>query len=553
MSERSQEDPSPRMASTAPTASTAPALPPDQAVFATRHTFVATVAVEGRPAAVAAIQGLPPGAAVAEVRLDPLWPAPPDPGEAADDLEALLAAAEGRTVLLATLRPVRQGGRFDGPEAVRLGLLVAAARAGFRAVDVEADLQDPRPVLRQARAAGAGVVLSDHRLPGAPARDVGLRHLVAMQDLRADVQKLAFPAAAFPDTMRALELAHAHAAHGGRPAVQPLGFGGAALRVLLAVAGNRATYGHAPGAGPAVPGQPAVEDLLRIWRHWGLDAAPPAHGGGHAPWYAVLGRPTAHSLSPCIHNAAFHAAGRPERFGALDVPDSAGAFRLLSLVASRIGLAGASVTAPHKLRAADVAEGDATVRAVGAANCLRFTPTGAHATNTDATAFRALLEDAGARSVAVLGSGGAARAALWAARELALEASFSSRDPERAAPVAEAFRARWFPWTERAAMDADAWVQATPPGRGHGADDAPLPDGRLTPRSTLVELVYGDEPTAAEEQARRAGCRIVDGRAFLVEQAVHAFAFWTGTPPDRDAMAVACRPARRGARSRGAG
>jgi hypothetical protein len=82
----------------------------------------------------------------------------------------------------------------------------------------------------------------------------------------------------------------------------------AAWRALLAVAGNRLSYGHAHGSPPAVPGQPAAADVADVLHHWGLDdaswqeASPQSHR--HEPWYAVLGHPVAHSLSPHLHNAA---------------------------------------------------------------------------------------------------------------------------------------------------------------------------------------------------------------------------------------------------------
>lgn len=481
------------------------------------HRLIATVSTDDLAAAAAAVADLPAGT-VAEVRLDRLWPGPPDPDQAADQLEALLAAAGSAGVrLLATLRPKRHGGGFEGPEPVRLGLLVAAARAGA-AVDVEADLADVRPVMKAI--GGAPVVLSDH-LPAAPGRDTALRHLLGMQDVRAALHKLAFPVGDFAAALRALELAHAHRGRHGRPCIVPMGKD-PGLRALLGLVGNAATYGHA-GLG-AEGGQPAAAAVQAVWRHWGLEGPP----DGHGPWAAVLGLPTAHSLSPRLHNAACAKLGLPGRYGALDVPDSPAAFRLVATVAPRLGLGWASVTAPHKQRAADVAATDAVATAVGAANCLRFTPQGTHATNTDAIAFKEILQAHRDHldSVAVVGAGGAARAALWACRETGLPAVFTSRDPKRAERVREDLGATWVPWQERDTVQADAWVQATPA-------DVAVPAARL-----LVDLAYPG-PTTAASAAREQGTTVVDGTAFLLAQAVHAFRFGTGHPADRAAMAAA--------------
>lgn len=514
--------------------------------LATGHHLVATLAADHLAALVAALQDIPRGEedgvgpSLAEVRLDALWPTTPDTDTATDHLLSLTEDAP--VPLLATLRPRRQGGAFDGPEETRIGLLVAAAKAGFAAIDVENDNQDMRALLRALRPDAPHVVLSDHRFPEPPSRVEGMRHLLAMQDLGSDVQKIAFPCGSFADALRALELAAGHRARNGRPCVMPVG-GGAPLRALLAIAGNRATYGHAPGLAPAVPGQPDAAAIASVWRHWGL--APDDLDTAGEGWYAVIGAPVHHSLSPQIHNGALRAAGRPQRYGALEVPPSPGALRLLLTVADRIGLRGLSITAPHKVQAADILRADQADRldpaatATGATNCIRIDDArGPVGTNTDATALRRILADhvaQGAR-LAVLGAGGAARAALWAGTELGLQCSFTSRDPERARAVQTALGAQWVPWEERHHLRPEAWVQATP--IGHPEDPVPLRAEQLKDASLLVELVYADGPTPLQTLTP-SSVHVVGGRSFLLEQAVDAFRFWTGASPDRAAMAAA--------------
>ncbi|MEA3204005.1 MAG: shikimate dehydrogenase, partial [Thermoplasmata archaeon] len=429
---------------------------------------------------------------------------------------------------LATLRPRRQGGRFEGPEAVRLGLLSAAAQAGFRLLDVELDTLVPG-LATELRKGGAGLVVS-HHIAETPCRTDGLQPLQAMQDVDARLDKLAFEAGAFPDALRALELAREHALRGGHPTVSTMGYGGGPLRALLALAGNQATYGHSPGLEPAVPGQPDILEVVRVWQHWGLKPAD-LQGKAH-PWFAVLGSPALHSLSPRLQNAALRAAGRPERFGALDVPASPGALRLVFHAAQRIGLAGASVTHPHKADAARIATCDEVARAVGAANCVRFTPEGAFATNTDATALRRLLApivQPGATAV-VLGAGGAARAAIWALRGLGAQAQVVARDVAKAKALGVPVVA----WADRLSLRPQVWVQATTIGLQGQA--SPLAGHDLR-GAALVELNYSAGRTALQRQAEAAGCKVVDGRAVLLEQAVDAYRFWTGTEPDRAAMA----------------
>lgn len=80
-----------------------------------------------------------------------------------------------------------------------------------------------------------------------------------------------------------------------------------------------------------------------------------------------------------------------------------------------------NVTAPYKTLAAERADiCSAAVERTGAANILVKTPKGIAAYNSDFLAVRELLEKAGAKSVTVIGLGGAGRAALAAAEDLGL-------------------------------------------------------------------------------------------------------------------------------------
>lgn len=478
---------------------------------------VATVASRDLAACVAAIEATE--ADWIEVRLDALWPKVPG-DEAAEHLVALTSLGKP---LLATLRPVRQGGAFDGPEDVRISLLLAAARAGFAAVDLENDHPNVAPVVGLFRDESS-VVISDHGLSTTPSRDAGLIRLQSMQDLHAEFDKLAVPVGSFMDALRCLELTRAHAERSGRPAIAPLG-GGPELRALLSLAGNQATYGHATGMRPAVSGQPSLADVDAVLEHWG-------HPGPSRDWYAVIGDPVQHSLSPRIHNAALRAAGRPERYGALQVPDSMGAIRLLCTVAPRIGLRGASVTSPLKMHAAQATRGDGAVQAIGAANCIRFDAEPV-STNTDATAILRLLGEA--KSVGVLGSGGAARAALWAGNQLGVPVTLVCRDAAHGARLAESTGASVVAWNERATATADAWVQATPLGAG----DADVPIQGVGLDSSFIELVYKGGPTPSQKLAADAGAQVIDGRRFLLEQARDAYRFWTGAEPPAGAMEAA--------------
>ncbi len=480
------------------------------------HTTIATIQANDVATVVARLKTL--SADAAEVRLDALWPTVPDAEAASDTLSALRESTD--LPVIATLRPRRQGGAFDGDETVRVNLLAAAGRAGFH-VDLEADLQG-LPVLVSAM--DTQVTLSSH-LPNAPPVEQGLTALTAMQDARATHHKLAWPIERHTDYLRALELAHVHAHRTGSPVITPMGTT-VWERLLLALVGNRATYTHHDDETPAAPGQPSITELHDAMTHWGLTTD---ELGAPRPWFAVLGDPVAHSLSPRIHNALLRHAGRNERFGALRVPNLPGNLLATLVAAPRMGLMGASITTPWKGEAARLCKGDATVKATEAANCIRIRPGRIEATNTDATAIERLIQNTPG-TVAILGAGGAGRAAAWACR--GRKTTIINRDEGRGRHAARIAGGAFTPWRDRRHVKADIWIQAT------SAPEA-VKGTTANGASLVIDLVYKDQgaPTSLA-----ANCPIIDGRAFLVEQARDAYRFWTGEEPDPTVMAAALGP-----------
>jgi shikimate dehydrogenase len=215
---------------------------------------------------------------------------------------------------------------------------------------------------------------------------------------------------------------------------------------------------------------------------------------------ALLGHPVDHSLSPRMQNAAFAARGLDWAYVALDVPPGALADAVRGLAA--LGLAGANVTAPHKLAVAQLIETDAP-----SVNTLVPHDGRWLGSTTDA----AILSGLEAVSPVVIGDGGSARAFL------------------EALPNARRFsrKGEWPP----DASGADLVVNATP------VRDEVLVE--LEPGQTLVDLPYPGSATA--EAAREAGAQVVDGLEVLVAQGAASFELWTGVPAPVEVMRAAVR------------
>jgi shikimate dehydrogenase len=253
----------------------------------------------------------------------------------------------------------------------------------------------------------------------------------------------------------------------------------------------------------------------------------------------VLGKPIAHSLSPVIHNAGYAAAGLAGwRYTAVECAEA----ELADLV-DALGpeWAGLSLTMPLKEVALTVADEVAPVAAaLGAANTLVPRAGGWYAENTDAPGMVDVLRATGLSTVdtvAILGAGGTARAALAAARDLgATQVTGYARRPaavDALRRVAEhlGLRLRYGDFALAAGCGtADLVISTVPKGV---ADHLRV---LWRPRTVLFDAIYDPWPTPLAASARSAGCPVASGLDLLLAQAARQFTLFTGRPAPIEAM-----------------
>jgi shikimate dehydrogenase len=259
---------------------------------------------------------------------------------------------------------------------------------------------------------------------------------------------------------------------------------------------------------------------------------------------ALIGSPVDHSLSPVIHQAAFEAAGVDWRYVAFDVPagradEALAAMRVL-------GIAGLSVTTPHKEQVAASVDGLApAAAALRSVNTVVSEDDGrlvGH--STDGQGFVAALHadgvDVCGMHVAVVGAGAAARSVVAGLDHAGAAAIVVlNRTPEK---VAELLMLA--PLTARMAKNpgeelaaAELIVNAT--SVGFGSDELPLDADVLHPEHLVADLVYHPLETALLRAARAAGARTFDGLGMLVHQAALQQQLWLGHQPNTGVMRAA--------------
>lgn len=278
----------------------------------------------------------------------------------------------------------------------------------------------------------------------------------------------------------------------------------------------------------------------------------------------IIGWPLNHTLSPAMHNAAYDAMGLDWVYVPLPVEDEGDVFRFFGAV-KVLPFVGINVTMPFKQAMLGMCDEVATfAQMAGAVNTVHVTDGRVIGYNTDGRGLLEALESEAqfkpeGRSVALLGAGGAAGAAL-VALVLGKAASITvvNRSPERAAAlvgrVSGNARATELgaaelgsPEGEQAVRGADLVVNATPLGMKAG-DESPVSGEWLKGGQVVCDMVYRAEPTTLLQDAKTAGAVTVGGLGMLVAQGATAIDIWTeGMAPraPRDVMRAAAEAAMR--------
>lgn len=252
--------------------------------------------------------------------------------------------------------------------------------------------------------------------------------------------------------------------------------------------------------------------------------------------YVLLGNPVAHSLSPRMHRAAFRAMKLGAEYVAFQVEDLKRAVEGLR----GLGIRGASVTIPFKESIlALLDEVDEEARSLGAVNTVLNLGGRLKGYNTDWIGFtRALEGRLGIRgeSFAILGAGGAARAAAYAVIRAGGRAVILNRDVQRAAKLARELGCGHEPLERLGELEAQVLVNTTPVGMSPKTQDSPVPREVLGRFQLVMDVIYNPLRTRLLREAEEQGASLVSGLEMFVEQGAEQIRIWTGMEPPLELM-----------------
>jgi len=265
--------------------------------------------------------------------------------------------------------------------------------------------------------------------------------------------------------------------------------------------------------------------------------------------YAVIGNPVSHSLSPLMHNRAFSVVGHQGIYVAIKVTDIGAAVNGIRA----LGFKGVSVTIPHKISVmAHLDEIDDMAVKIGAVNTILNRDGTLVGFNSDVLgAVRALNDVTTLRgkSVAIIGAGGAARAAGFGIASEGATLTIVNRGIARGETLAADLEADFLPLAKFDGSGTDVLVNTTPVGMTPHEQETPLKRDTLRASMVVMDMVYNPVKTRLLQEAERIGCLTVSGAAMFVYQGAFQFELWTKKSAPLEVMKLTVSEALGGVRA----
>ncbi|MGO9435899.1 MAG: shikimate dehydrogenase [Terracidiphilus sp.] len=456
-----------------------------------------------------------------EFRLDSL----PKPAVALPYLKQFLSEHRDVTAV-ATCRRKEYGGGFVGSLNAELSILADAVLVGCQIVDLEVEsAEEAKPAqIAKLRASGAALLISFHDFT----RTRGLEQVAdRIERFKPEYVKVVSTARSLADNLAILRLIEDRSLSANVVGIA-MGEEGVLSRVLGPRAGAAFTFASLNDSVETAPGQVAARTLLDLYRIEHLDQATRIFG--------VVGNPIAHSLSPLMHNTAF----RREIVNAVMLPLKARSLDDLLTVVRELPVAGVAVTMPFKEEVLPhLANMDPLTARIGACNTLRTGADGKlYGFNTDVAGVIRPLEKRlrlkGAR-VAVLGAGGAARAAIFALIDQGAEVFVINRTHEKAVALARQAKAKSLKHEVFAKQRFDVLINSTPCGMKGNKQPMPIAENELN-AGLVFDMVYNPIETPLLKLAHSRGVPVVSGLEMFVQQGARQFEIWTGKPAPENEM-----------------
>lgn len=250
-------------------------------------------------------------------------------------------------------------------------------------------------------------------------------------------------------------------------------------------------------------------------------------------YFALFGKPVGHSLSPLMHNAAMTDLKYRGYYFAFQVENLAAAIQGVR----GLGLRGVSVTMPFKEEVlSHLDEVDPAAARIGAVNTIVNDRGCLKGYNTDWLGMVESIEEhfnISGKVVLILGSGGAARAAIYGIKARGGFPLLAGRNRDKTMAMAGEWGIPFVGMGDVSQVRADVLINTTPIGMAPDAGVSPLPKDVPGNFPWVMDMIYRPVETQLLKDAREAGSAVIDGLGMFISQGMAQFKLWTDLEPQK--------------------
>lgn len=257
-------------------------------------------------------------------------------------------------------------------------------------------------------------------------------------------------------------------------------------------------------------------------------------------WYAVIGDPIAHSLSPLMHDTWFEQHGIDAAYIPIHVEPSQleKSFEAMKV----LGVSGFNITLPHKQSIVPLlGRLEESAMQMNAVNTVNFDGTRYIGSNTDGDGFvRSMLVHPvdKASKVLLIGAGGAARGIAHALKRAGFtDVTITNRTFRRAEELAAETggAAVTLAASEERLNEFAVIIQTTSVGLATG-EALPISLEQVNEGTLVADIIYNPLETPFLKKAEEKNCITLNGVGMFVYQGAIAFEKWTGIQPNTEKM-----------------
>ena len=240
-------------------------------------------------------------------------------------------------------------------------------------------------------------------------------------------------------------------------------------------------------------------------------------------YFAVIGDPVAHSLSPMLHQEIYQQLGLDASFEKIHIkPDNLHSFM------NSNELDGFNVTIPHKQSVIPfLDELDESAQTIGAVNCIK----NGKGFNTDWIGFLQALEinefNLNGKDCTILGAGGAARAIAFGLVKAGVNSiSIKNRTKDKAEQLLDWINSVFT--NNDPSEIPDVIINCTPLGMWPETESMPMALNEIKPNLTLVDTIYNPIETEWLKLGKEKGTKVIGGLDMFIAQGLASADIWFG-------------------------